>query len=163
MELTDFKPLDWWVALQDELHERFALNADVMDKEGKRIAGNTWGNELCRAIRNDAKGLGAICAPAGQMFFQMMKNEKKPFAEECDAGMLRVSVPIIKDGEFLGAVGGCGLMPSDGEIEEYMIEMSTDMGEDKIAELAQGVSVVNDAKVAEILDFISGKVAEALG
>ncbi|MBI9080772.1 MAG: PocR ligand-binding domain-containing protein [Pseudodesulfovibrio sp.] len=163
MKLTDYKPLEWWVSLQNELHERYGLNADVMDREGKRIAGNTWGNKLCKAIRNDAKGLGAICAPAGQMFLHMMQTEKKPLAEECDAGMLRVSVPIFKDGEFLGAVGGCGLMPSDGEIEEYMVEMSTDLDEGKIAALAQGVVVANEAKVAEILEFIGGKVAEALG
>jgi ligand-binding sensor protein len=163
MKLTDLMSVEKWVALQEELHDRFALNADIMDKDGKRLAGNTWSNELCRAIRDDAKGFGAICAPSGQMFKQVMQTGKKPFAEECDGGMLRISVPIIYEGELVGAVGGCGLVPDDGEIEEFMIEMSTDMSSEEIAKLSAEVGVVSETQVQEIQDFIKGKIAEAIG
>lgn len=162
MELTDLMPMEKWVELQEELHERFALNADIMDKDGKRIAGNTWGNELCRAIRDDAKGFGAICAPSGQMFLHLMQTGKKPFSEECDGGMLRISVPILHEGELIGAVGGCGLVPEDGEIEEYMIEMSTGMGEEEITTLSKEVGIASEAKVQEIMDFIQDKIAKAI-
>ena len=163
MKLTDLMPVEKWVALQEELHERFALNADIMNKDGKRLAGNTWGNELCRSIRGDAKGFGAICAPSGQMFLHLMQTGKKPFAEECDAGMLRISVPIIHEGELVGAVGGCGLIPEDGEIEEYMVDMSTGMTEEEISALAAEVGVASEDRVQEIFDFIQGKIAEAVG
>jgi len=162
MELTDIMPVEDWVALQNELHERFKLNADVMDKEGKRLAGNTWGNDLCKAIREDKKGFGAICATAGQMFVQMLQNAKEPFAEECDAGMMRISVPIIVDGEFIGGVGGCGLVADDGEVDEFTIDMMSDLDAEKIAQAAKGVSVATEAQVKEIQDFIQGRIAKAI-
>ncbi|MBU8922494.1 MAG: PocR ligand-binding domain-containing protein, partial [Bacteroidales bacterium] len=106
---------------------------------------------------------GAICAPSGQMFRQLMQTGRKPFAEECEGGMLRISVPIIHEGELVGAVGGCGLVPEDGEIEEYMIEMSTGMTGEEIAALSKEVGIASEARVQEIIDFIQGKVAEAIG
>lgn len=162
MKLTDLMPVEKWVELQEELHERFSLNADIMNKDGKRLAGNTWGNDLCRAIRGDAKGFGAICVPSGQMFLHLMQTGKKPFVEECDAGMLRISVPILHEGELVGAVGGCGVVPEDGEIDEYMIDMSTGMTEEEISELSAQVGVASEARVQEILEFIQKKVAEAV-
>ena len=159
MNLTDLQPKEKWIELQQELHDRFHLNADVMDKDGVRLAGNTWGNDLCRAIREDAKGHGAICAPAGQMFVHLMQNGRASFVEECDAGMVRISVPVIVDGELLGAVGGCGLMPEDGEVDEFMVEMSTTMDADAVAGLAGSVHTASEARVREILDFIEDRVA----
>lgn len=162
MELTDFMPVEKWVELQEELHDRFQLNADIMGKDGKRLAGNTWGNELCREIRGDAKGFGAICAPAGQMFLQLMQNGKKPFAEECDAGMMRISVPIVRNGEFLGAVGGCGLVAEEGEIDEFMVDMSSDLDAAHISALATEVGVASEARIKEIQDFIQARIADAI-
>ena len=34
-----------------------------------------------------------------------------------------------------GAVGGCGLVPEEGEVDEFMVEMSTDMDAETVAEL----------------------------
>jgi ligand-binding sensor protein len=163
MNLTDLQPKEKWIELQQELHDRFHINADVMDKDGKRLAGNTWGNELCRAIREDAKGHGAICAPAGQMFVQLMQNGRAAFVEECDAGMMRISVPVIKDGELLGAVGGCGLVAEEGEVDEFMVEMSTSMDGETVAGLAKSVHAVSEARVQEVLEFIKARVAALVG
>lgn len=162
MELTDIMPLEGWVELQEELHERFNLNADIMDKDGKQLAGNTWGNELCREIRGDSKGFGAICAPAGQMFRQLMQEGKAPFAEECDAGMMRISVPIIKDGELLGAVGGCGLVPEGSEVDEFTIDMMSDLDAERITHMASEVSFASEARVKEIQDFFQKRISVAL-
>ena len=63
MHLTDLIGKDDLISLQNELHDTFNFNADIMDADGKKLVGNTWGNELCPAIRDDAKGFGAICAP----------------------------------------------------------------------------------------------------
>ncbi len=161
MELTDIMSTEKWVELQDELHTRFQLNADVMDTEGKRLAGNTWGNDLCKAIREDAKGFGAICAPAGMMFTQMMK-EGEPFVEECDGGMARISMPIKVKGELVGAVGGCGLVVDDGEVDAFTIGMMSDIEEAAAEEMAAKVGVADEGKVKEIQDFIEKKIAEAL-
>lgn len=161
MELTDIMPKEKWVELQNELYERFQLNADVMDKEGKRLAGNTWGNELCKGIREDSKGLGAICVPAGMMFVHMLQ-EGEPFVEECDAGMARVSIPIKVDGELVGAIGGCGLVVGDGEVDEFTIEMMSGLDAEQITHMAKTVPTATDEKVKEIQEYIQKRLDESM-
>ena len=161
MTLKDLIPEEELARLQQDLHDTFGLNADIMDAEGHRLLGNTWGNQLCRAIRDDAKGFGAICAPAGQMFTQLLK-QGEPFAEYCDGGMLRVSVPVVVKGEVVGAVGGCGVVPDDEEVDEFTIGMMSDLDEEAIAEKAKTVTAVSEAKVAEIQQYITDRLESLL-
>ena len=163
MTLTDLAPLEKWVELQNELHEKFHINADIMDPQGHRMAGNAWGNDLCKLIRNHPKGLATICAPSGQAFTNLMQVSKAPFVEECDAGMVRISVPVVRDGELLGAVGGCGLLPDDGELEEFYIQMATEADDDRLAKLAATVRVSSRDKLALIVDYIKKRIAEIIG
>jgi ligand-binding sensor protein len=157
MDLTDLISEHDLIALRQELHDTFGLNADIMDADGKRLAGNTWGNDLCRAIREDDKGFGAICAPAGQMFGQLMKKGE-PFAEFCDGGMMRVSVPVMVGGEFVGAVGGCGLVPDDDEVDTFSIGMMSGLDESFIDEKVGTVKSASEAQVQEIIRFIRERV-----
>ncbi|MBC15848.1 putative histidine kinase sensor domain protein [Pseudodesulfovibrio profundus] len=158
MELTDLMPVEDWVALQYELHDRFGLNADVVNSKGQRLAGNTWGNELCHKLRADSKGYGAICATAGMMFTQMVQ-EGQPFVEECDAGMTRISVPIVVDGEHLGALGGCGVVAEDGEVDGFTIGMMSNLSEDDISQTIETVSTVSYENIQEIQDYIESRLA----
>ena len=161
MTLKDLISEEDLAALQQELHDRFGLNADIMDAEGHRLLGNTWGNDLCRAIRNDEKGFGAICATAGQMFTQLLKKGE-PFVEYCDAGMVRVSVPVVVDGEVVGAVGGCGLVPADEEVDEFTVGMMSGLDEAAIAERVKTVHAADEARLAEIQAFINERIQALL-
>lgn len=161
MTLKDLVPEEELVKLQQELHDRFGLNADIMDGEGHRLFGSTWGNDLCRAIRDDDKGFSSICATAGQMFTQLLK-QGKPFVEYCDAGMIRVSVPVVVDGEVVGAVGGCGLVPADEEVDEFAVGMMSGLGDEDIAEKAKTVKSADEARLAEIQAFIAERLEKLL-
>jgi ligand-binding sensor protein len=161
MTLKDLISEEDLAALQQELHDRFGLNADIMDGEGRRLLGNTWGNDLCRAIRNDEKGFGAICATAGQMFTQLLKKGE-PFVEYCDAGMVRVSVPVKVDGEVVGAVGGCGLVPADEEVDGFTVGMMSGLDEAAIAERVKTVHAADEARLAEIQAFINERIQALL-
>ncbi len=91
-----------------------------------------------------------------------MMQQGKPFAEECDGGMMRISVPVLKDGELIGAVGGCGLVAEDGEVDEFSIDMMSDLDAERITKMTPGVHVASEEKVKEIMVFIQGKIDEAL-
>lgn len=162
MELTDIAPKETWIALQEELSARFGFNADVVDKEGKKMQGLSFGNELCKALFADKKGFGAICVTAGASFVELAK-QGKPFTEECDALMMRVSVPVIKDGEHVGAVGGCGLLSAEEEIDEFTIGMMSDLEEDRITELGKTVKTFTEDDIEEIKKYIQKRIDEILG
>lgn len=159
MHLTDLIATEDLRKLQEELAERYGLNADVMDADGKRLLGTTWSNNLCRAIRDDKKGFSAICMPAGQMFTHLM-HQGGPFTEECDAGMMRVSVPIVADGNVIGAIGGCGMVPPDGEADSFAIGMMSDMDESAAENLAAQLRPAPQGRGEEIQAFIQKRVKE---
>ncbi|MBG0790648.1 MAG: PocR ligand-binding domain-containing protein [Desulfovibrionaceae bacterium] len=159
MHLTDYISAEDLRALQEELSERYGLNADIMDADGKRLFGTTWGNDLCMAIRDDDKGFGSICVPAGQMFAHLMK-QGKPFTEECDAGMMRVSVPVVVDGMVIGAVGGCGLVSFEGEADPFAIGMMSDMDESTAADMAKKLEPAPDGRTEMIQAYIRKRIEE---
>ena len=162
MKLTDLAPEEKWRELQDELRDKFGLNADIEDGEGKRLFGTSWGNDLCRAVRDDQKGFSSICVTAGQMFTHLLK-QGEPFSEECDAGMMRVAVPVKRDGEVIGSVGGCGLMPTDGEIDPFTIGIMSDISEETVEKLSPDVHVADEDRVREIQAYIQKRVDEIIG
>ena len=51
----------------------------------------------------------AICAPGNQNFMAQAEKTRKPVIAECDAGLVKIAVPIFNKDEFLGTAGGCGL------------------------------------------------------
>ena len=159
MHMTDLIPAEDLRALQQELSERYGLNADIMDADGKRLFGATWGNDLCRAIRDDDKGFGAICVPAGQMFTHLMK-QGEPFTEECDAGMMRVSVPVVVNDMVIGSIGGCGLVPHDGEADGFTIGMMSDIEEPNASAMSRKLIPIPEGRVEEIQAFIRKRIDE---
>jgi ligand-binding sensor protein len=162
MKITDVIPAEDLRALQLELSERFGLNADIVDADGKRLFGTTWGNKLCRAIRDDDKGFGSICVPAGQMFAKLMK-QGEPFSEECDGGMMRVAVPVLVDGEVVGSIGGCGVVPHDGEVDPFTIGMMSDIEESAATDMAGKLVPLAEGMVEEIQAYIRKRIEELKG
>ena len=109
MKLTDILPVEIWRAIENEANEKFELNASVFDADGKRITGEARrANRLCPAIAATKDGQTNICARAHQDIVSRVRRDGVPVVGECDAGMVKILVPITVDGEFLGAFGGCG-------------------------------------------------------
>ncbi len=159
MKLTDIQPLEKWAALEAAIRERSGLRARVYDVEGVGITDKSaHANELCPAIRSTAKGLTFICAVAHQNLAAMARNSREPVVEECDAGLIKVVVPIFVEDEFLGAAGGCGLLTEDGEVDDFMINKTTELPEARIAELAAEVGTISTGELEDLTAFISAEV-----
>jgi ligand-binding sensor protein len=88
------------------------------------------------------------------------KRTNKPVIGECDAGLIKVAVPIFKDDEFLGTAGGCGLLPDGGELETFMIEKTTGLSEAEISSLCEGMGSMTQEQAAEMADYIEKRLAE---
>lgn len=48
------------------------------------------------------------------------KQTRKPVIGECDAGLIKIAVPIFIDGTFMRTAGGCALLPAGGEVETFL-------------------------------------------
>ena len=90
----------------------------------------------------------------------MARAEKtcEPVIDECDAGMLKIAVPIFNDNAFLGTAGGCGLLPAGGEVETFLIEKTAGLTEKEIADLCDGMGTMTEDQAQEMASFIEEKI-----
>ncbi|MFZ7126813.1 MAG: PocR ligand-binding domain-containing protein [Desulfobacterales bacterium] len=159
MLLTDLQPAENWGKLEEEIRQRSGMRARVYDIDGIGISGKSAPTgELCSEIRATGKGQTYICAVAHQNMAAMAQNTKNFIIEECDAGLIKIVVPIFVDGEFLGAAGGCGRLLEDGEVDDFMINKTTDIPDDRIAELAETIQIMTRSEAEDLAEFIRGRI-----
>lgn len=159
MELTDLLPLEKWVELEKDIHARSGLESNVFNTDGIRITDNkAWVNRLCPAIKATDKGQAFICAVAHMNLANQARDEKKPVIEECDAGLMKIVVPIYVDGEFIGAVGACGLLPAGGEVDTFLVNKMTEIDEPVIETLCEDLAVIESRSAEEVAQFIWEKI-----
>ncbi|MGE5256405.1 MAG: PocR ligand-binding domain-containing protein [Hyphomicrobiales bacterium] len=163
MKLTDIAPLERWMELENDINKRSGLDANVFDPRGYRISPQKhWANRLCPAIKDTDKGQSFICAPAHMNIAAQAMRSGQPVIEECDAGMIKLVVPIFLDGEFVGAVGACGMRFSDGEIDAFLVNKMTEIDEETVEALAATVASIAREKAEDLGRYIRNQVDEIL-
>ncbi len=159
MTLTDILSKEEWAKFEMELYERWQISATVYDTSGVSVTGKpNWCNSLCPEIKANKDSLAAICAPGNQNFMAQARQTKKPIIGECDAGLIKIAVPIFVNGEFMGTAGGCGLLPEGGEVESFLIEKSMGLDEEKIAGFCHGLGTMTEAQAEEMAAFIENRI-----
>ena len=160
MKLIDLAPLDKWVELEKDIHRISGLDVNVFDTNGYRISEfKNWANRLCPEIKATDKGQSFICAPAHMNIAVLAMRSGQPVIEECDAGMLKLVVPIFWEDDYVGAFGACGFLLDDGEVDSFLVNKMTNINDDKVEELAEGIPVTTTEKVQTLAQYIMDKVA----
>ena len=163
MKLTDIYPVEKWVELEQEIHDRFHLDSNVFNVDGIRISEfKAWVNKLCPAIKATNKGQSFICAVAHMNLAVMAKNSGKAVVEECDAGLVKIVIPIFMRETFLGAVGACGLLMDDGEVDAFLVNKITDIEEKKVENLSKDIGSISSNKIKELISFVEDKIDHIL-
>jgi ligand-binding sensor protein len=159
MELLDLCPLENWKSLEEEIRDRSGLNAAVFNTQGIRIIPpQNWPNRLCPEIKADPKGQSFICATAHMNLANQARDSRIPVIEECDAGMLKLVVPIYVEDAFVGAVSGCGLLLDDGEADTFLVNKIIGMEEERAEELAAGMAAISMEEAQALCQFIQDRV-----
>ena len=154
MSFTEILPLEKWVDFESELWTKSGHNANVCDTNGIRITDNTnWPNRLCPVIKANNKGIGFICAVANMNLASQAMNAGKPVIEECDAGLIKIAVPIFVGDEFIGTVGGCGKLIEDGEVDSFLINKITGIDEYQIESLSDDIKTISKEEALAITDY----------
>jgi len=79
---------------------------------------------------------------------------------ECDAGLVKIIAPIFVDDEFLGAVGGCGLLREEEEPDAFLINKTTGIDYETIENLSEGIDRIATEKAEAVAAFLEERVAE---
>ena len=161
MKLTDIAPLEEWARIENESFEKFGMQSSVFNVDGVRITDTkNWSNRICPAIKATDKGQTFICATAHMNMANEARQTRKPVIEECDAGLLKIVVPIFVGDEFIGAAGGCGLLLDDGEVDSFAVNKIVEMEENNVVELSTDVPVITRETAEAISKFFIGKISD---
>lgn len=163
MQMTDILSKEAWQALEQDIHERYGLNARVYDDKGFTFTGHTtWCNRLCPAIKARPAGVSAICSVAHQAMAAEARDAGQPVVAECDAGLLKICVPVMVEGKLIGVVGGCGRLLGAGEVDSFMIEKSAGISEDEVLELSGGLTAMSEEEAEAVAQELAERVAAAV-
>ncbi len=164
MNLVDILPVEQWADLEREIHDRSGLDAYVYNTEGMSITEfKKWANRLCPVIKANDKGLSFICAVANQNLANEAIRKKRPVIGECDAGLLKVAVPIFVGNEFVGVAGGCGLILEDGEVESFLINKITDIDEKEIERLSDDIRRMTNSEAEQLTQHVGERIKGIVG
>lgn len=163
MKLTDIAPLEKWLELEQKINAHSGLNASVFDVAGVRITNfKRWANKLCPVIKADEKGQNYICAVAHQNIAAQAKRTRRPVISECDAGLMKLVVPIFIGGEFLGVAGGCGYVLGNGEVDSFMVNKTIGIAKEKLKDLSADVPVMTMDQAEAHTQFIQYEVDQII-
>ncbi|MFZ0485223.1 MAG: PocR ligand-binding domain-containing protein [Desulfobacterales bacterium] len=163
MELTDLLPLEKWKEFEKEINRRSGLDANIFNIDGIRITDyKNWVNRLCPAIKATDKGQSYICAVAHMNLAIQAKQTQKSLVEECDAGLVKIIVPIFVKDEFLGAVGACGLLLDDGEVDPFLVNMTTGIDEEDIERLSADIETISTEKARIVVSYIEEEIGKII-
>ncbi|OIO01579.1 MAG: hypothetical protein AUJ49_07370 [Desulfovibrionaceae bacterium CG1_02_65_16] len=161
LKMMDLLPKEAWAKLEQDIHEKFGVNAHAYDATGSPFTGHvTWGNRLCPALREHKGAVSAICAPTNQALGMQVRQTRQSAVEDCDAGLMVICAPVFVGDQFVGMVGGCGGLRDGAEPESFLVEKSTGLTEDAVAELCVGMRPYTEDEAQAIARFVEGRVAE---
>jgi ligand-binding sensor protein len=84
---------------------------------------------------------------------------RRPAIEECDAGLVKIVVPIFIEETFLGAVGVCGLLLDAGEVDTFLIDKITGIDEETAQKLAADVGTISTAGAESLAEDVTRRIA----
>ena len=163
MELTDLLPIEKWKELEKKITRKSGLDANIFNIDGIRITDyKNWANSLCPAIKATDKGQSYICAVAHMNLSAQAKQTQKSLVEECDAGLVKIIVPIFMKDEFLGAVGACGYFLDDGEVDSFLVNMTTGIDEKDIERLSADIETISCEKAGTVISYIEEEIGKII-
>ncbi|MGD9302532.1 MAG: PocR ligand-binding domain-containing protein [Desulfobacterales bacterium] len=155
MTLLDVLAVEKWIELEKEINKRSNLNASVFDANGIRITDfKKWANRLCPVVKANEKGQSYICAVAHQNAANLAEKTRDAAIIECDAGLVKVVVPIFVNDKFLGVAGGCGLLLKDSEVDTFLVNKTTDIDAGEIENLSNDIATISMEKLKSVIKYI---------
>jgi ligand-binding sensor protein len=107
---------------------------------------------LCAAIRKNRTATTFVCSQTNTAMLAVVRKTRKPEIDLCEAGMIRIVVPVLQDGKLKGQVFACGLAAEDEELDSFLLAKQLDLPEQEVLELAKSTPFSSIEKLKEPVD-----------
>ena len=107
---------------------------------------------LCAAIRRNQTAATFICSQTNTAMLAVVRKTRKPEIDLCEAGMIRIVVPVLQDGELKGQVFACGIAAEDEELNFFLLAKQLNLPEKEVLRLAESTPFGSIEKLREPVD-----------
>jgi len=163
MKPTDIASPAEWQNIQTLFAMVTGLTSVTFDIDGNPVSPPDFQNEFCRTFKSIPQG-AAMCKESHSKIASEAMMKKAPVVGRCKAGLIKVVVPILYNGEIIGFTGGCGVYHKDSGLDLVsLIEAGAFAGLDaeKVKELAETIKGIDNKTIEEEIQILQTKV-EAL-
>jgi len=150
MEMYDIKPKEEWQWVLDTVYRELGMPSAITDKENAVLQVSGQRNPLCSKIRSIKEASAFICSQAQQFMAKETEKKKRPIIDFCDAGMLKLAIPVFRQNDFVGTLTACGAYIGGEDLEAFLIKKNTKLNKQEIEELIQQVPQGDWSKISEV-------------
>ncbi|MBT3218841.1 MAG: hypothetical protein HN348_07095 [Proteobacteria bacterium] len=124
-----------WTEILGQFSQKTGLTACLADAKAVHLQCVGQHFPLCLAIRNKKESLTSICAQTATVMTAMVNKTHKVEMEFCQAGMIRLVVPLLDQGSVVGQISACGAQSSEEEPDFFLISKELGISESTAQDL----------------------------
>jgi ligand-binding sensor protein len=150
MTPLDLKSEEEWEAILNRFAAETRMTATLTDEMGNHLLSVGERYPLCEKIRENEKALTFICSQTNTAMLAVVTKTLQPEIDICEAGLIRLVVPIVRDGLLIGQVTACGAASNDEEVSSFFVSKEVGISEEKVLELAQSTPFGSEEELDQL-------------
>lgn len=148
MDPRELKTNEEWLDILKTVSSETGMEASLTDEKGKLLIEEGSRYPLCLKIRENSESLTFICSQSNTSMLAMVLKTLKPIVEECEAGFLRMVVPVLHEGELVGQVTACGVRGDD--VDSFLIAKQVGIEESLVDEMKEKSPLGDEDQLQEL-------------
>ncbi|WP_027625701.1 sensor histidine kinase [Clostridium lundense] len=130
--LQNIIEIEMFQKIQDDIANATGLSIITTDYKGKPVTSHSRCTEFCSIIRKDSK-LRELCEKCDSRGGLEAVRKGKPYIYKCHMGLVDFAVPIIVQGQYLGALMAGQVLTEESKILELesITQCDTNIQQDK--------------------------------
>jgi ligand-binding sensor protein len=128
-----------WEEYLGELAKKTGLTLALVSPDGTLLQVQGQRNQLCREIRARPEALTYVCSQSSAAMRAQVQRAGAVLLDQCEVGLWYLTVPVIREGELVALVNGCGQKPDDEDLEPFMVAQQLKVTEDQAEALSRDV------------------------
>ena len=161
MKLQDILSPDRWQEIGLEFYHRSGLNPYACDVDGDHVTEQKkWANQLCPVIRSNPGQIEKICTQAHQTIADKARDEHQIVVGKCPIGLVNICVPIFVGEEFVGVVGGCGMLPANSEVDEEAVKQASGLETYLVRALSGNIREMGKEEIEGVARYMESRAQD---
>lgn len=153
-------PEERWAALLDRIAKVTGVTVSLTDVQGGISMSRGGRPPVCERIRSRPEALTFVCAQTNRAMLAEIQQTGKPAVDLCEAGLLRMAVPVMREGKLVGQVTACGNLADREDVDPFFVAQQTGLSEEE----AQQIVAKMPASTQESYETLAAEIfAEANG